>query len=245
MTVAVFSALDAEIRALVDALEEVSPIQIGGWPTWTGSIRGHKVVLAKAGLGKVNTAALSAIVWQRHHPSLSVFTGVAGGLDPALDIGDVVIGERVIQHDWGVLAPGGELERYQAGHVPFYNPTEEFGYTPSVRVLELMRQITSDLSLTPVLDRTPKVTFGTVLTGDQFLQDADTRDRLYAELGAQCVEMEGAALGQVTAGLGVDHLVIRALSDLASGESVEHFDRFVPQVAANSARLVIELINRL
>ncbi len=57
--------------------------------------------------------------------------------------------------------------------------------------------------------------------------------------------MEGAALGQTAARLGIDHLVIRSLSDLASGESVEHFDRFVPQVAANSARLVLELLRLL
>lgn len=244
MTVAVFSALDAEIRGLVDALENTSQTEIGRSPMWSGSIRGHEVVLAKAGLGKVNTAALAAIVWERNRPDLLVFTGVAGGLDPKLDIGDLVVGERVIQHDCGVLTPSGNLQRYQAGHVPFYNPTDEFGYRPSTRVIELMREIVSEFALMPVLGRTPAITFGTILTGDQFLQDVDVRDRLFSELGGQCVEMEGAALGQVAARLGADHLVIRALSDLASGESVEHFDQFMPQVAANSARLVLELIDR-
>ena len=59
------------------------------------------VILAKAGLGKVNTAALAGIIWERHHPEAMLLTGVAGGLDPSLGIGDIAIGERTIQHDWG------------------------------------------------------------------------------------------------------------------------------------------------
>jgi adenosylhomocysteine nucleosidase len=245
VTVAVLSALDAEIRELVDALADVSRDEIGGWPTWTGSIGQARIVLAKAGLGKVNTAALAALVWVRYRPELFVFTGVGGGLDPELGIGDVVIGEIVIQHDWGVLAPGGELKRYQAGHVPFFNPTDEYGYTPSPHVIGLMHDVASDTPLSSVLEEPPRVTFGKILTGDQFLQDGEARDRLYQELGAQCVEMEGAALGQVAASVGVDHLVIRAISDLASGESVDDFGRFLPQVASNSARLVLGLLQRL
>lgn len=244
VTVAVLSALSAEIENLVDALSEGDKGEIGGWPVWTGIIDGRPVVLAKAGLGKVNTAALAAIVWERFSPGTMVFTGVAGGLDPGLGIGDIVIGERVIQHDWGVMAPGG-LQRYQAGHVPFYNPTDEFGFTPSSRLLDLMQEVAAAVRLTPVLDREPAISFGTILTGDQFLQDEQTRDRLFSDLGGQAIEMEGAALGQVASLLGVDHLVIRSLSDLASGESVEHFDEFVPQVSANSARLVRELLGRL
>lgn len=81
---------------------------------WSGVIDGQDVILAKAGLGKVNTAALAGIIWERHHSETMLFTGVAGGLDPSLGIGDIVIGERTIQHDWGVIASDG-LERYQAG----------------------------------------------------------------------------------------------------------------------------------
>jgi adenosylhomocysteine nucleosidase len=86
---------------------------------------------------------------------------------------------------------------------------------------------------------------GTILTGDVFLQDAQTRDRLYTELSAQAIDMEGAALGQLANHLGVDHIVIRAISDLAASEAAEHFDRYLPEVSANSARLVVGLLNRI
>lgn len=243
MRVAILSALNAELETLLEAATDVEHTDIGSWTLWSGSIEDQEVILARAGLGKVNTAALAGIIWERHRPETILFTGVAGGLDPSLDIGDIVIGERTIQHDWGVLAPSG-LKRYQAGHFPFYNPTEEFGFTPSNQLIAATEAAADTVDLTPVLDRDPKITFGTILTGDQFLQDEHLRDQLFVELGAQAIEMEGAALGQTAAQLGINHLVIRSLSDLASGESVEHFDRFVPQVAANSARLVLELLRQ-
>lgn len=243
MTIAVFSALQPEIHLLVEELERARRLDVADWPLWKGLVLGTEVVLAKAGVGKVNTAALSAIVWERHRPSLMVFTGVAGGLDPALGVGDLVVGVRTIHHDAGVVGPGG-LNRYQAGHLPFHNPTAEFGYTPSDRLLDEMRELVPGIQLTTVLGRKPRVRFGTIVTGDQFLGDEATRDRLFEDLGAQAVEMEGAALAQTASRLGVDHIVIRSLSDMASDDAVEHFDRFVPEVSANSARLVLGLLRR-
>lgn len=244
MTVAIFSALLAEIELLVRNLDAPKAAELGAWPIWEGDIADRRVVLAKTGLGKVNTAALAALVWQRYRPGTMLFTGVAGGLDPSLHIGDVVVGKRSIQHDAGVLGSDG-LQRYQAGHIPFYNPTDDFGFIPSDGLLGKAKQAVANARLEPVLDREPTVVLGTILTGDQFLHDSGIRHDLFVALGAQAIEMEGAALAQTAALLGADHLIIRSLSDLASGESVEHFDRFVPQVAVNSARIVLELLRLL
>jgi adenosylhomocysteine nucleosidase len=244
MAVAVLSALQTELDLLIDSLAGSASEPIGDWPIWRGSLGNTEVIMARAGLGKVNTAALSALVWERHRPKVIVLTGVAGGLDPCLGVGDLVVGERSVQHDAGVMGRDG-LERYQAGHVPFFNPTEELGFVPSHVLLETMRRVVPTVDLSPVLDREPEVVFGTIVTGDVFLQDVVTRDRLFAELSAQAIEMEGAALGQVASRLGVDHLVVRSISDLAGEEAVEHFDRFVAEVSANSARLLLALLSGL
>jgi adenosylhomocysteine nucleosidase len=244
MTVAVISALQPELDLVVESLIRVRGGSIAGWASWQGEYRDTPVVAARAGLGKVNTAALAALLWERHRPELMVFTGVAGGLDPELAVGDMVIGERTIQYDAGMVSAAG-LQRYQAGHLPFHNPTDDFGFTPSAQLLDLVRRAGDEVDLNPVLGHSPTVRSGTILTGDVFLQDAQTRDRLYAELSAQAIDMEGAALGQVASHLGVDHIVIRAISDLAASEAAEHFDRYLPEVSANSARLVVGLLDRL
>ncbi len=107
MRVAILSALNAELETLLATAADVEHTDIGSWTLWSGSIEDREVILARAGLGKVNTAALAGIIWERHRPETILFTGVAGGLDPSLDIGDIVIGERTIQHDWGSLPPVG------------------------------------------------------------------------------------------------------------------------------------------
>ncbi|HUF98751.1 MAG TPA: 5'-methylthioadenosine/adenosylhomocysteine nucleosidase [Ilumatobacter sp.] len=244
MTIAVFAALRVEIDLVVASLDNPRRADVAGWPVWLGERDGNIVVLALAGMGKVNIASLAAVVWERHRPHIMLFTGVAGALDPSLQVGDVVIGERTVQHDWGVIAPGG-LQRYQAGHIPFFNPTDQWGFEPSPALLGAAREVAAATTLTPVLGRVPAVSFGTIATGDQFLQDITTRDRMFADLGAAAIEMEGAALAQVAQRFGSDHLVVRSMSDLAGDDSPEHFTRFVPEVAANSARLVLELIARL
>jgi adenosylhomocysteine nucleosidase len=249
MTVAVFAALRVEIDLLVASLDDPrrrDPRRddIAGWSVWLGELSGTSVVLALAGMGKVNTAALAGVVWERHRPHTMLFTGVAGALDPTLHVGDIVIGERTVQHDCGVLAPGG-LQRYQAGHVPFFNPTEDWGFTPSEKLIGLARGVASATELTDVLGRTPTVRFATIATGDQFLRDPIARDTLFAELGAGAIEMEGAALAQAAQRFGTDHLVIRSMSDSAGDDSIDDFARFLPEVAVNSARLVRALVAEL
>lgn len=240
--IVVLSALDTELRALEDRLESAEPVELGPVAGKFGGIHGRDVVVLRTGLGKVATGLAVGLVWDRFRPGAFLFSGVAGGLAPELSIGDVVIGERSIQHDAGVIEPCG-LVRYQPGHVPFVNPTDEYGYSPSHALLDRVHQAVDGLTLSPVLDRTPTITFGTVLTGDQYLRDENTRRELHHRFGAAAIEMEGAAMAQAATMFGADHLVVRALSDLAGAESIDDFGRYVSEVSANTAMVVSRIIS--
>jgi len=237
--VAVLSALHQEIAELRTALVEPTTVDVAGTRVDRGAIDGHDVVIANTGIGKVNAAVTIALVVERFHPRMAVFTGVAGGLDPDVEVGDIVIAERTIGHDTGVLERRG-LRHYQAGHVPFFNPTEEFGYAPDPDLLKRVVSTAERVELEPVGGRSdpPRVVVGTVLSGDQFVNDPAVRARLHDELGGHAVEMEGAAVAQAAERLTMPHLVIRALSDLARADSDVDFTRFVGEVSRNSARLV-------
>ena len=206
-----------------------------------GELDGQPVVLAEAGIGKVNTAAVATLLAAQFQARILVFSGVAGGLDPTLAIGDVVIATRAIQHDCGVIEDE-RLQPYQAGHVPFFNPTDELGYATPPALLARVESRLEGLTLPPLsalaggAGRRPRLVYGTILAGDQYIHCEATRLRLQRDFAAQAVAMEGGALAQVAVRLGVPWLEIRALSDLAGKHSRFDFAAFVHEVAASSAR---------
>lgn len=242
--IAVLSALRAEIEALLDMAEDSHVRHLETMDLWECRIAETETALAIGGIGKVGSAMSTTLLHEHIHPRLVIFTGVAGGLDPDLGVGDLVVGERTIQHDAGYFEAG-ELIHYQAGHVPFFNPTDELGFSPSPELLESVKSHLEDFEPQPVLGRNPRIVTDTILTGDQFVNDETTRQRLRNALGGAAVDMEGAAMAQAAATLGMDHLVIRALSDMAGGESIEDFSRFLHGVVANLARLVYHLLPNL
>lgn len=238
MTIGIMTAIPQEFDAFEGLLFDVVEID----PGWrTGTVAGQRVVITLSGIGKVNAASVATSLIERHAPSVVVFSGVAGGLDPSLFIGDVVIGAHTIQHDAGTLGPNG-FAIHQAGHVQSFNPSDTLGFRPRPDLLAACERAVEGFVLSDFDGRTPSVVFGTILTGDQFLANSDERDRLFEQFGGQAIEMEGAAVAQVAAGYGIDHLVIRSLSDLAGSESEIDFPAFLHHAASNAASVLERLI---
>lgn len=235
MTIGLICAIPQELVHLRDVLVDSRSQEAAHTVFHTGTIDGHDVVLAGSGMGKVNAAIVSTLLADRFGCRAIVFSGVAGGLDPSLAIGDIVVADMVVQHDAGVLE-NERVRTYQPGHAPVINPTDRLGYPADP---ELLARVRDRLQGILILGQ---VVYGTVLSGDQYLNCEVTRDRLRSELGGQAIEMEGGAVAQVCEAFGIPWLVIRALSDLAGGNALFDFTTFVDRAAASSATILRHLL---
>jgi adenosylhomocysteine nucleosidase len=250
MTIGLMCALPEELAHLRAMLSATTTTRVATIDFDEGTLDGHDVVLVGAGMGKVNAAVVATLLAERFDCRVVVLSGVAGGLDPSLHIGDVVIADAIVQHDTGRIEDDALL-RYQAGHVSFINPTDALGYSMDAEVLARVRDCLDGVVL-PLMprvaggrDRPPQLVYGTVLTGDQYVHCEVTRQRLHRELTGRAVEMEGGAVAQVCETFGVPWVVIRALSDLAGRDSALDFGAFAETVAAISAQLVRRIIPAL
>lgn len=238
----ILSAIPEELEHLED--REEGSETIAGLPFHRGRIEGLPAIFVETGIGKVNAATTATLLAERFKCRALLFCGVAGGLDPALGVGDVVVGTRLLQHDYGALA-NGRLTVYQPGvpPLPMFDPAH--GYDMPAPLREKLRAALGGIAL-PAVDaavtggaaRQAALHFGTIVTGDTFLNDDNERRRLHESFGAMAVEMEGAAVAQVAERFGLPWLVVRCLSDLAGADSHLNFPAFLP-LAARAAALVL------
>jgi adenosylhomocysteine nucleosidase len=247
MTTGVLCAIPDELGSFVELMPDATQTTLAQWSFADGHIDGHHVVLAESGMGKVNAATATTLLIDRFGCDAVVFTGVAGGLDPDLAIGDIVVANRIVANDSGIIEDE-RLSLYQPGHVRFFNPTDELGFDVDAELLTRVQHKLSSVLL-PILDaeaggqdRAPRITYGTIVSGDAYLHCAVTRERLHRELGGSAIEMEGAAVAQVCATFGVPWLVIRALSDLAGHDPDIDFTLYTTQVAHAAVHLVHSLL---
>ena len=231
--IGILCALPQEQELLLAAIGDPAPLSHPGIEARQGTLDGHEVVIAAAGVGKVNAAITATLMVERLGCRALVLSGVAGGLSAGLAIGDIVIAEQVIDIDYGRLTPEGRIV-YQPGALPIPEERPDPGYRASEALLERVRGRLAATGL--------EATLGAILTTDAYLASPLVRDQLAGEWDGLAIEMEGSALCGVAERFDVPWLVVRALSDRAGEDSLDDFDAFVESAAAESARLVRELL---
>ncbi len=204
-TIAVIGALEKEVREVFAAVEGATTKEEAGLTVLAGTYNGARLVATTAGMGTVNAAAAAQHLISAYHADAIIFSGIAGGLNPALHVGDIVIGERLryLDTDTALIAesaPG----------------LEEYASTP--QLVEIAESLLAGRGYRNAAEGatgtdTLQYLRGTIATGDRFVSGAEMREAAIAATQADCVEMEGAAIAHVAAKNGIDCLVMRAISD--------------------------------
>ena len=229
MKIGIIAAMPEESKLLVEHLEMAEKHQRLGHVYHTGRIGHHEVVLVESGIGKVMSAMSVAVLANDFEVTAVINTGSAGAVASGLEIGDVVVADRLVYHDVDVTAFG--YDYGQMARQPLYYEASRYLVEEMKAVLEKNQQTSRA---------------GLIATGDSFIAGQDKIDQIKEHFpDVLAVEMEGAAIAQAAHSLGLPFMVIRAMSDTASHDANITFDEFILEAGKRSAETLIQLLNNL
>jgi adenosylhomocysteine nucleosidase len=224
--IGILGAMDIELEALLADMKEKESEQISGFTFFKGNIENREVVIAKCGIGKVFAAMAAEVMILKYAPKLLVNTGVGGALAHGLRCGDIVVAEKLCQHDMDTY-PIGDPVGLVSGINRIWFETDE-----SAR--EVLMKSGKELGLS--------VKLGSIATGDRFVATNDVKKYIVDTFGASVCEMEGGAIAQVAFVNKTPFVVVRAISDSADDEASMDYPTFVAQAAKNSTNLTLALV---
>ena len=227
--IGIIGALDIELERLIGAMQEPAHREISGVPFTCGKLLGTDVVIARAGVGKVNAAVCAQTMALIYEPELIINSGVSGALSPELRVGDVVIGTDVVQHDVDTTALGDE-----PGFVSTVDrlsfPLDNFASTAIAAAAE-------ELGIRAVRGR--------IASGDQFVASTERKEEIVRLFSAVTCEMEAGAIAHVCFLNRVPCAVIRCISDGGNEEAPMSYEEFLPLAAKNSSELTLAYLKSL
>lgn len=226
--IGIIGAMIEEVEILRDKMEIESTETIAGMEFYKGTLDGENIVLVQSGVGKVNAAACSQALVDHFGVDYLINSGVAGGLSPEVTIGDIVISTDAVQHDVDITAFGekpGVIARMDTSY-----------FAADEKLIQLAQ------SATEALSGDIHVFQGRIASGDQFIASAEQKAWITENFSPYAVEMEGAAIAHVAHLNDVPFVIIRAISDDASGEADVKYEDFVKMAAENASKMIEEMI---
>lgn len=230
MKIGIIGAMQEEVSHLTTHLSNISKQEIAGQCFTVGMFESHEIVILQCGIGKVNAAVGTTLLLHLHKPDYVINTGVAGGLCPSLNVGDIVAYSEVRYHDVDLTAFGYEFG--QMAKMPAC-------YLPSDHLLDIAEKCLANTA-------NDKIKKNLIVSGDSFVSDAQQIDIIKSRFrDALVVDMESGAIAHVCYLLETPFLIIRSISDVPGGVRTESFNQFLSIAADKSAKLVIEMLKKI
>ena len=231
MTIGIIGAMEEEVSILKDEMTIEETVNHAGMVFCKGSLCGRDVVIVRSGIGKVNAAVCTQVLVDKFDVDVVINTGIAGSLDAAIDIGDMVISTDLVEHDMDTSIFGDPL-----GQVPRMD-TYSFPADPVLveKAVEANKEANPDIH-----------TFtGRIVSGDQFISSSEVKEKLVNVFQGRCAEMEGAAIAHAAYLNKVSCVIIRAISDKADISAEMDYPAFEKLAIEHSVKLVKTLLPRI
>ncbi|MGI5958672.1 MAG: 5'-methylthioadenosine/adenosylhomocysteine nucleosidase [Massiliimalia sp.] len=242
MKLGMICAMEEEIRLILQDMKSEKIVNIAGREFHIGVLYDIETVLVLSRIGKVAASMTTALLIDHFEVDQVIFSGTAGGVDPELHTGDIVIGDQSCQHDFKV--PG---EKFR---IPLLNKcyldsdpnlTKLAFQAAEEYIGEQMKQDVPVEFLKEFGITAPKAVVGTIASGDEFVCEKSRNQWLYENVeNVRCVEMEGAAVAQACYEFDIPFTIIRVISDGANDSSNVDFDRFIEHTAKFFTRGVVK-----
>lgn len=228
MKIAIMGAMPEEVEPIVAKLDGLKKTVYAANTYYEGSYHGQEVVVAYSKIGKVFAALTATVLLQKFGCDTLLFSGVAGAISDELKIGDLIIADKLCQHDLDITAFG-----------------HPYGYVPEGAVFvksdEKLRNVAKHVAEAKGLN----LKEGTIATGDQFVADAARKNWIGETFNADALEMEGASVAVVCDALDVPFFILRAISDSADMDASFNFDEFLESSAKISADFILSMVDAI
>ncbi len=223
--------MEEELALLVEELECRSEVQFGTFTYHTGRIHGLEVALFLCGIGKVNAAVGTTLLIDKMSPDYLINTGVAGGFQDAMNIGDIVISAEVRHHDADAT-----VFDYEFGQIP--------QMPAAYRADEYLMRLARNACLE---DKQVAIHQGNILSGDSFVHHPEQIQNILKKFpDVMAVEMEGAAIAQTSYLFNVPFVLIRSISDKVQEDgSADIYNDCKDRAAENSVKMVLEICKQI
>lgn len=221
--IAIIAAMEEEVENVKRLMAESSTKEIYELQFITGKINENDVVLVKCGVGKVNAARTTQILIDNFDIDYVINVGTAGSLNDNIEIGDLVIAEKLVQHDFDITGFGHE-KGYITNIGKYFYSDKSLIEKAKLTIEQIKGNFSEHV--------------GTIATGDIFVQDMNVKNRIKEEFNADCVEMEGASIAQVCTSDKVPFIVIRAISDKPNGNNNIDFETYLQRACERYAKFI-------
>jgi adenosylhomocysteine nucleosidase len=218
---------EKQMGVILEGMKVTRKAAFGVSKFYFGKIGKSPVVICVSGLGKVAAATACQVMIEKFKVRKVVFIGVAGALNPDLDIGDFVVSKDCMQHDVDMSALGLKPGQFLYAKQAIY---------PADKKL-------ANKALAALKAAGFRATIGRVLSGDQFVSDRGKSEQLRKDLGGDCIEMEGAAAAYVCTAGKVPFVVLREISDRADHAAKIDWEFFSKKAAQDAYDVIIGLVS--
>lgn len=229
-TIGIIAAMQEEMNEIKKIMNNVQEKNIYELKFYEGTINNKNIVLVESGVGKVNAARTTQVLIDNYKIDAVINVGSAGSANQELQIGDIVIGKTLVQHDFDITA---------FGHPKGYISNVGEKIKSDENLIKSMEQTIENLQ-----NKEFKIKMGTIASGDIFCTEPKMKEKIRDKFNADAIEMEGAAIAQVCKLDNVPVLAIRSISDSPNGNNNITFEQYLETASKRCAEILSQFFNK-